>query len=53
MLVFCYNDYTMKLNLLCFMSGVSNTRPARAFCAARNAFWEFSKNYYLRYLVYS
>jgi len=25
-------------------SGVSNTRTARAFCAARDVFWEFSNN---------
>ena len=27
--------------------------PAMAFCAGHNAFWEFSKNYNLRYLGYS
>ena len=27
-----------------FRSGVSNTRPARTFCAARDAFWKFSYN---------
>ena len=26
------------------MTGVSNTRPARTFCAARDAFWKFSYN---------
>jgi len=30
-----------------------NTRPARAFCAARDAFWEFSYNQNLSYSVYS
>jgi len=24
-----------------FIAEVSNTRPARAFCAARDAFWDF------------
>jgi len=27
-----------------FIPGVSNTRPARAFCAARDAFWEIGNN---------
>jgi len=27
--------------------------PARVFCAARDAFWEFSNNQHLRHLVYS
>ena len=37
---------------------VSNAHPAgpmwpvRSFFAAHNAFWEFSNNYYLCYLVY-
>jgi len=25
-------------------AGVSSTRPTRAFCAARDALWEFSSN---------
>jgi len=27
-----------------FRPGVSNTRPARAFCAASDSFWEFSND---------
>jgi len=27
--------------------------PARAFCVIRDAFWEFSYNYHLRYLDFS
>jgi len=27
-----------------FRSGVSNTWPAKEFCAARDGFWEFSNN---------
>jgi len=35
------------------MAEVSNTQSVRAFCAARDAFWEFWDDEHLGYLVYS
>jgi len=40
----CFLVIKCMNNISWDLSRVSNTRPARAFCAAHDAFWEFSNN---------
>ena len=46
--IFAASDFSYKsISDAIYNRGVSNTRPASEFCAARDAFWDFSNNIYV------